>query len=676
MPPFVHPPRPIPRPQQALIVDPVVQSTAPAAVMPATSSNFLGVGNGFTGPSGSFSVQGAPSDANMAAGPNHIVQAVNSSYAVFSKTGTVIAGPTTFATRFSNFGGCQNTYYSDPIVQYDRQADRWILSILAYASANSGPYYHCIAVSTTGDPTGSYARYAYSFSNLPDYPKMGVWPDAYYVTYNMFQGNTLLGAQVCAHNRTAMLAGQPETSQCFMTGSSDGALLPADVDGASAPPNGAPNYLLSLASVANTLSLWTLHVDWSTPANSTFTGPINIGVAPFNLACSNGGTCIPQSGTSTQLDSLGDRLMYRLAYRNFGDHEALVANHSVNPGSETGVRWYEIRSPGSNPSVYQQGTYAPDSNHRWMGSIGMDSAGDIGLGVSVSGSSIHPEVHYTGSLASDLPLGNMTQGEASIIDGAGSQTTYFCFPFTCALTRWGDYTAIRIDPSDDCTFWYTNQYIPSNGAFNWSTRIASFKFPSCGGTVTVPAAPTNLSATGGNAQVSLTWTGSSGATSYNVKRGTTSGGPYTTVGSPATTGYTDTGLTNGTTYYYVVTAVNSGGESGNSSQASATPQAPPPAPSFTLSAPAFSVRHGSSAPDTITITPANGFTGNVQLSASNLPPRSTASFSPNPVAVSSTSSSTMTLTTSSSTKRKTYTITITGTGGGTTASTTVNVTVN
>src|SRR5882724_9284164 len=211
MPPFVHPPRPIPRPQQALIVDPVVQSTAPAAVMPATSSNFLGVGNGFTGPSGSFSVQGAPSDANMAAGPNHIVQAVNSSYAVFSKTGTVIAGPTTFATRFSNFGGCQNTYYSDPIVQYDRQADRWILSILAYASANSGPYYHCIAVSTTGDPTGSYARYAYSFSNLPDYPKMGVWPDAYYVTYNMFQGNTLLGAQVCAHNRTAMLAGQPET---------------------------------------------------------------------------------------------------------------------------------------------------------------------------------------------------------------------------------------------------------------------------------------------------------------------------------------------------------------------------------------------------------------------------------------------------------------------------------
>jgi Bacterial Ig-like domain (group 3) len=485
MPPFVHPPRAIQRPNQTLVSDPVVQSTAPATLIPATSSNFLGVGNGFSGPAGSFSVPGAPSDANLAVGLNHILQGVNTSYAVLSKTGTVLAGPIKFATLFSSFGGCQNTYYSDPVLQYDRENDRWILSILAFANPNSGPYFHCIAVSTGGDPTGSYARYSYSFSNLPDYPKMGVWPDAYYVTYNMFNGNTFLGAQVCAYDRNEMLAGQSANAQCFMTSSSEGGLLPADLDGATAPPASAPNYLLSLASVANTLSLWTFHVDWTTPANSTFTGPTTLAVQPYNEACTSGGTCIPQSGTSTQLDSLGDRLMYRLAYRNLGAHEVLVANHSVNAGSETGVRWYEIRSPGSSPTVYQQGTYAPDSNHRWMASIGMDQSGDIGLGLSVSSSSIHPQIHYTGRLVTDNQLGQMTQGEASIIDGAGSQTTYFCFPFTCPLTRWGDYSAMRIDPSDDCTFWYTNQYIPSNGSFNWSTRIASFKFSSCGANLTL-----------------------------------------------------------------------------------------------------------------------------------------------------------------------------------------------
>ena len=519
-PAFVNPPRALPRPQHALVVDPVVQSTPSTAAIAATSNNFPGLGNGFPG----FTVNGAPSDDNLAVGPKDVVQAVNESYAVFSKAGALISGPISFATLFSGFSDCTRTYYSDPIALYDRQADRWVLSILGFDSTSSGPFYHCIAVSTSGDPTGSYARYSFvSQTNLPDYPKMSVWPDAYYVTYNMFSGNTLLGAQVCAHNRSSMLAGQSETAQCFTTSSSNAGLLPADVVGPTAPPAGSPNYLLSLASVANTLSLWTFHVDWTMSANSTLTGPTNLAVAAFNEACTNGGTCIPQSGTSTQLDSLGDRLMYRLAYRNFGDHESLVANHSVNAGSETGARWYEIRSPGSSPIVYQQGTYAPDANHRWMASLAMDSAGDIGVGFSVSSSAIHPEIHYTGRLSSD-PLGTLPQGEASIIDGAGSQTTYagFCFPsFQCPLTRWGDYTAMQVDPSDDCTFWYTNQYIPSNGTFNWSTRLATFKFSNCGAnlvatTTTLSANPSGSSTYGTAVQLIATVSGSGGTPTGTV----------------------------------------------------------------------------------------------------------------------------------------------------------------
>ena len=602
-PAFVNPPGKLHRPQHSLVVDPVVQSSHSTAVIGATSNNFPGLGNGFSG----FTVTGAPSDDNLAVGPNDVVQVVNASYAVFSKTGTVILGPISFATLFSGNSNCTRSSYSDPIALYDRQADRWVLSILGFDSTSSGPFYHCIAVSTSGDPTGSYVRYSFvSATNLPDYPKMSVWPDAYYVTYNMFNGNTLLGAQVCAHNRGAMLAGQAETAQCFMTSSSDAGLLPADVDGSTAPPAGSPNYLLSLASVANNLSLWKFHVDWTTPANSTFSGPTDMAVAAFNEACNGGGTCIPQSGTSTQLDSLGDRLMYRLAYRNFGDHESLVANHSVNAGSETGVRWYEIRSPGSTATVYQQGTYAPDSNHRWMASLAMDSAGDIGVGFSVSGSAIHPQIHYSGRLSSD-PLGTLPQGEASIIDGAGSQTTYTCFPFfSCALTRWGDYTGMQVDPSDDCTFWYTDQYIPSNGSFNWSTRLATFKFPSCGAnlvatTTTLAAIPSGSSIYGTAVQLNATVTGSGGTPTGAVtfKDGSASLGAASLNTSGVATLSTST-LTGGS---HQLTATYGGDSSFNSSTSTAVAYTVNQAgTSTTVSSSSSTINQGQSVTFTATVS--------------------------------------------------------------------------
>src|SRR5207244_3440666 len=253
--------------------------------------------------------------------------------------------------------------------------------------------------------------------------------------------------------------GQAATQQCFNTTTTYGGLLPADLTGTNLPPAGSPNYVLGLGATSSTLAFWKFHIDWTTPANSTFIGPTALAVASYSEACGFSGTCIPQAGTTQRLDSLSDRLMYRLAYRNFGDHESLVVNHSVTAGSSCGVRWYEIRTPGTTPTVFQQGTYAPDSNYRWMGSVAMDQAGNIALGFSVSSSTLNPQIHYTGRLATS-PAGVMDQGEGTIINGTGSQTG-------SGLSRWGDYSSMTVDPSDDCTFWYTNEYIPSNGAFNW-----------------------------------------------------------------------------------------------------------------------------------------------------------------------------------------------------------------
>ena len=220
--------------------------------------------------------------------------------------------------------------------------------------------------------------------------------------------------------------------------------------------------------------MWRFHVDWTNPANTSLTGPIAIPVAAFSPAC-GGGACIPQPGTTQQLDSLADRLMYRVAYRNFGDHESIVLNHSVAAGTNkrnqvSSVRWYELRNPAGTPSVFQQGTLSSaDSMHRWMGSIAMDKQGNIALGYSASNATFAPSIRYTGRLVTD-GLGTM-QAESILQNGGGSQLR--------SLSRWGDYSAMTVDPSDDCTFFYTNEYLKASGTFNWSTRISSFKFPGC-----------------------------------------------------------------------------------------------------------------------------------------------------------------------------------------------------
>jgi hypothetical protein len=232
-------------------------------------------------------------------------------------------------------------------VIYDSISDRWVIAQFALPSGN---YQQCVAVSKTGDPTGQYWRYAFPFTSFPDYPKMGLWPDAYYDTFNMF--NPYTGGRVCAFDRTKMLSGQPATAQCFNTGTTYPSLLAADLDGSTLPPAGSPNYIVALnASNSSQLGFFKFHVDWITPANSSLSGPTNLTVASYSRAC-GGGTCVPQVGTTQQLDSLGERVMNRFRYRNFGTHESLVVNHSVVASGSVGVRWYELRNPGGTPTVY------------------------------------------------------------------------------------------------------------------------------------------------------------------------------------------------------------------------------------------------------------------------------------------------------------------------------------
>ncbi len=452
-------------------LDPVLQTSIGPAVSTTPLLSFAGVGDGDYG----FTPNAAPPDTNGAVGATQYVQWVNESFAVFDKTtGVLLHGPVAGNTLWAGFGGgCETNNDGDPIVQYDKIAGRWVLPQF---SVSTTPYLQCVAVSTTSDATGSYNRYSFSYGNtqFPDYPKLGVWPDAYYITFNIFNNaTTFAGSKLCAYDRASMLVGAAATQQCFQLSSSFGGVLPSDLDGTTLPPAGSPNFMINFGS--NSLNEWRFHVDFATPANTTLTGPNNIPVAAFTPAC-NGGSCIPQPSTKTALDSLADRLMYRLAYRNFGAHEALVVNHSVkvsgNRHSQVdGVRWYELRNPnGANgASLFQQGTFAPDSNNRWMGSISMDKVGDIAVGYSVSSSSVFPDIRYTGRVPTD-PLGTL-QAENMIQFGFGSQTGH--------LHRWGDYSSMSVDPVDDCTFFYTTEYLKTSGSFNWSTRIASFKFPGC-----------------------------------------------------------------------------------------------------------------------------------------------------------------------------------------------------
>ena len=449
------------------ITDPVVQSNAPVDVkMPAILQSFEGNGN----------VNGVlPPDTVGDVGPNHYVQMVNSVVQIWDKSGNSLVGPSAINSLWTGFGGiCESNNDGDPIVLYDQAADRWLLSQFALGFPDN--FHQCIAISQTGDPTGAYHLYDFKISStkMNDYPHFGIWPDGYYLAVNQFDGTTQAwaGQGVVAFERTQMLAGNPAQMVYFDNPDpSLGGMLPADWDGTTPPPAGAPNLFMQLGT-STTLDIWQFHVDWTTPANSTFTSLVSPTVAAYDSnLCGGSRNCIPQPG-GTAVDTLAGRLMYRVQYRNFGSHESLVASHTVdeNGSDHAGVRWYELRNTGSGWGVVNQGTYAPDADNRWMSSAAMDAQGNIAVGYSVSSASTFPSIRYAGRLAGD-PANTLPQAEAVLIAGGGSQSH--------SSGRWGDYSNMSVDPVDDCTFWYTQEYYSANSSANWQTRIGSFKFPSC-----------------------------------------------------------------------------------------------------------------------------------------------------------------------------------------------------
>ncbi len=425
-----------------------------------------------------------PPDPVGDVGPNHYVRMSNASFQIFSKTGTSVFGPANINTLFTGFGGaCQTENAGDPIVLYDQLADRWLLTQF---SDSAGPgFFNCVALSMTSDPTGQYYRWAFSAASFPDYPKYGVWPNAYLISTREV-GQNLIGAY--AIDRTQMLAGVANPTLVQFTVpvnpfSGDG-LLPADVDGSTPPPLGTPAYYVgsmdnggAYGATQDALSLWEFNINFAAPASSTFQVVNTIPISPYDtiFPCV-GRACIPQPAPLGPVDILSyrQRPMHRAAYRNYGSYQSIVTNQSVEaaPGI-AGMRWWELRNPGANAVLYQDSTYAPgvsDGINRWMGSIAQDRSGNMGLGFSAGNAALFPSIHYTGRLESD-PLNVMAQGEGIFVTGGGGHSA--------SERRWGDYTSMNIDPVDDCTFWYINEYFATTGTA-WTLRAGSFKFPTCG----------------------------------------------------------------------------------------------------------------------------------------------------------------------------------------------------
>jgi len=408
----------------------------------------------------------APPDTDGDVGPDHYFQMINLSFAIYDKQGTKLYGPVNNSTLWQGFvGPWTGTNSGDPIVLYDEEADRWMASQFALNTSN-GVEYQLIAISETSDPLGSYHRYAFAMVAFNDYPKFSVWNDAYYATWNMFGSYTRVG--VAAFERDLMLNGDPNARMVYYDQPAGTfSMQSADFDG-TPPPAGTPCYFMHMRTFTDhKMEIYEFDVDWNNTANSSFSLVTTLTPAPYSTNV-NG---VPQPNTSQYLDDLTVMLMYRLQYRNFGTHESMVINHTVSNGGRAAPRWYELRKTSGDWSIHQEGTYAPDNEERWMGSIAMNGNGDIALGYSVSSSSVYPSIRYTGRRASD-PLGQMTIAEVEVKAGEGSQTN---------IDRWGDYSCMSVDPVDDTTFWFTTEYRSSN---NWATYISSFNF----GPVTQPTA--------------------------------------------------------------------------------------------------------------------------------------------------------------------------------------------
>lgn len=414
-------------------------------------------------------------------GPDYYFQMVKRSFAVWDKKGNLLYGPADNQTIWSDFPGpWDDMGWTDPIVIYDHLADRWLVSNMVYEIGVE--YYEMIAVSAGPDPLGEYYCYALAFDAMPDYPKFGLWPDAYYLSVNEWSFDKksveFTGASVLAFNREEMLAGNDDPAVFYFhfnapnnsTTTDIASFLPADLDG-PVPPEGTPNYFICMKDDAwgypeDRLWIWKCEIDWNDTANSSFTDFEVLEVDPFN-SHQQDHIFIHQPDPGVKLHSLTHFLMYRLQYRNFGGYQTLVCNHTVEVDGDEhgGVRWYELRDEGMGWEIRQHGTYAPDQDSRWMGSIALDGDGNMALGYSVSSDATYPSIRISGQQYNDS-LNYLSFQETSIMEGTAPQIVQ---------GRWGDYSTMSVDPLDNLTFWYTQEYIESSGSLVWQTRIASFQ---------------------------------------------------------------------------------------------------------------------------------------------------------------------------------------------------------
>lgn len=414
-----------------------------------------------------------PPDPSGAVGPEHYFQMLNLAFEIYDKSGASVYGPSANNSIFDGWDDGQpwnNTNDGDPIVLYDNQADRWMVSHFSLPLW-SGPYFILIAYSETNDPLGAYYRYAFQFNNMPDYPKFGIWPDGLYMTANSNSNNAAV------FQRDSMLVGGNASMISFSIPDYPGggfrSALAADCDG-DFPAYGTPNYIIyynddTWGSYPNDhLRIWEFQADWNTTANSTLSLQNTLITEAFDSNFGSGWSNISQPN-GQKIDAIAQAMMFRSQYREFPGHASMVCNYvvDVDGNDHAGIRWYELRKDTASTAgwyIYQQGTYAPDSDNRWLGSASMDKHGNIALAYSVSSPTTYPSLRFTGHTVG-APLGVMNIAETEIVAGSGSQS---------GNNRYGDYSHISIDPVDDETFWFTSEYIPSNGV--WKTRIASFHF--------------------------------------------------------------------------------------------------------------------------------------------------------------------------------------------------------
>ncbi len=523
----------------AAAVEQTEPGARPAAAM---VESFDGLGVGFEGPQGTYAGRNPSDSSlavgpdHVVQIVNTRLAVFSKKGKRFERTGQVLYGPVATNEIFTRLGGpCAGRNNGDAVVRYDQLANRWLIVMPIFGriapgeyrvpdertspapaspgqpAANgqastpgpaaapppnpvqpappagrgqrgqaptpppTGTYAMCYAVSTTSDPLGSYYRYVFDRPLFPDYPRPAIWSDGYYTPTST--GDEVIQKHVCVADRDSMLKGRPATEQCVII---DGVnfLNSADIDGKALPPAGAPNIIVAAGGTQlkqvfedNGLYSWSLHIDWKEPARTTLSGPVKIDVAPYRYLCNGQLTnCVPQPGTDRRLDAQGDKIMQRLVYRRVHGHESIVATHSVATSTGGGgVRWYELRLDRQRtPILYQQGTFAPDGLYRWMGSIAMDRNGNIGVGYSFGGTPHFVGQRFAARMEHD-PKGQLTLGETVLVEGEDAQAS---------TIRWEDYATTALDPEDDCTFWYTGDYIKKNAA-TYSSRIGAFRLPGC-----------------------------------------------------------------------------------------------------------------------------------------------------------------------------------------------------